>query len=61
MKVQQQYTDLLVPCACKFVGNLEPWATLQAHHIQPLLDDMFGEGMYKAMENKAWYYVVHCP
>ncbi|KAF8338368.1 hypothetical protein F5887DRAFT_517186 [Amanita rubescens] len=43
---QKKFTDVLVPRARKLVGNLEPWETLKHNHIQPLLDEVYGIGVY---------------
>ncbi|KAM6491212.1 hypothetical protein JOM56_013451 [Amanita muscaria] len=52
---KQLFKEEVLPRICQLLGALEPWAILTHGHIQNVLDQVFGEGKYSAVNNKVFY------
>ncbi|KAJ6619561.1 hypothetical protein B0H10DRAFT_2216830 [Mycena sp. CBHHK59/15] len=51
-----QFTDEVVPLACKLVGSqqVKPWAKLTLTQIQAIVDRVFGEGVHEVTPEGPW-------
>ena len=55
-----QFTELVAPLVRKKVGtSLNPWDNLKVEHVQEIVDHVFGQGKYGAVEDSPWYGLVH--
>ncbi|KAM6488993.1 hypothetical protein JOM56_015546 [Amanita muscaria] len=52
---KQLFKEEVLPRIRQLLGALEPWAILTHGHVQNVLDQVFGEGKYSAVNDKVFY------
>ncbi|KAK2462444.1 hypothetical protein APHAL10511_005541 [Amanita phalloides] len=53
-EAQTQFTNAVVPRTWKKLGAIEPWANLSVDHVREIVDEVFGEGIYKVERKGPW-------
>ncbi|KAM6491496.1 hypothetical protein JOM56_013065 [Amanita muscaria] len=49
------FKDEVIPRTRQLLGTLEPWTLLTPELVQPILDEVFGKGMYMAARNEVFF------
>ena len=53
-----RYTNEVVPLVRKKAGSLNPWETFTVEHVQSVINEVFGKGVYKVKSDGVWYGLV---